>query len=48
MKHWAYILQKNFFDLHNPKNIYEQCVYNTEKKILYDVKRLDLETYNYE
>lgn len=48
MKHAAYMMQKNFFNLENKKNIYENCWYNLEKKILYDVSRLDLETYNYE
>ena len=48
LKHLAYILQKNFFKLENPKNIYEDCLYDTNKRLLYDVSRLDLETYNYE
>ncbi len=48
MKHHVYILQKNFFNLENSKNEYEDCFYNLKKKILYNASRIDLETYDYE
>lgn len=48
LKWHAYLLQKNFFKLENPKSKYENCFYNVEKRVLYDTTRMDLKTYNYE
>ena len=46
-KSFVYTYQKNFFNLSNPKNIYENCAYDLESKKLIDFNRIDLETYNY-
>lgn len=43
LKSEAYLFQKNPLDLHNPKNPYEDCYYDLDKKILYDYRRMDIE-----
>lgn len=48
LKGHVYLLQKNFFKLDNSRSKYENCFYNTEKRVLYDASRIDLETYTYE
>ena len=44
LKAQIYLTQKNFFNLKNPKNAYENAFYDLEEKKLYDFKRIDLAT----
>lgn len=46
-KSLIYTYQKNFFKLQNSGNKYENCTYDLEKKLLIDLTKIDLETYNY-
>lgn len=48
LKGQVYVYQQNPLKLSNPKNIYENCVYDLEAKKLIDFTRIDLETYNYQ
>ena len=48
LKQHIYLLQKNYLKLDNPENKYENCRYNLEHKKLYDAKKINLETYNYD
>ncbi len=43
----VYLHQKNFFDLHNTENIYENSWYDAQNKKLYDYDRLDIETFDF-
>ncbi len=43
----VYTFQKDFFKLSNPKNIYQNCIYDLESKKLIDFTRIDLDTYDY-
>lgn len=43
----VYTYQRNFFDLDNPKNIYQNSAYDLEVKKVIDFTRIDLATYNY-
>lgn len=43
-----YLYQNNLLKYNNLKNIFENCFYNTDKKIIYDHMKLDLETYEYQ
>jgi hypothetical protein len=40
-----YLYQKNFFNLKNPENIYENSFYDLDKQILYDFLKIDLRTF---
>jgi hypothetical protein len=42
----VYLFQANPLKLSNPKNMYENCYYDLESKLLYDYTRLDLETFD--
>lgn len=44
----VYLHQKNFFDLYNSKNQYENSWYDVLNKKLYDYDRLDIETFDFE
>jgi len=44
---YVYLHQKNFFDLHNTKNLYENSWYDVTNKKLYDFDRLDIETFEF-
>jgi len=43
LKSMLYIQQKNLFNLHNPKNIYETSIYDLKEKKLYDASKIDVE-----
>lgn len=43
----VYTFQKDFFQLSNSENTYENCLYDLEAKKLIDFTRIDLDTYNY-
>lgn len=38
-----YLYKKNFFDLHNPQNIYESSFYDLTDKKLYDFSKINIE-----
>jgi hypothetical protein len=42
-----YLYQYNPLGLKNQVNVYENCYYDLEKKLLYDYSRLDIETFNF-
>jgi hypothetical protein len=44
LKSEIYIFQKNFFELHNPINSYENAYYNLNEELLYEYDRINLET----
>ncbi|MFT4311556.1 MAG: hypothetical protein ACMXX7_02935 [Candidatus Woesearchaeota archaeon] len=44
LKSQIYLYQKNFFNLKNPGNKYENCYYDLKDKKLYDYNNADLET----
>lgn len=44
----GYLYQKKLFNYDNPQNPFENSFYNTDKKIIYDNMKIDLEKYNYE
>lgn len=44
----VYLHQRNFFDLNNKKNIFENSWYDLKNKKLYDFNRLDIETFQFE
>ena len=39
----VYLFQNNPLNIHNPKNIYENCYYDLEDKIIYDYSRIDID-----
>jgi len=43
----VYLHQKNFFNLENKKNIYENSFYDVLNKKLYDFDRLDIDTFDF-
>jgi trans-2-enoyl-CoA reductase len=43
-----YLYENTIFKYINDKNIFENCFYNLEKKVLYDHKKIDLDEYMYE
>jgi len=43
LKSEVYLFRKNPLNLSNPKNQYENCFYDLEKKLLYDYSRVDLD-----
>lgn len=47
LKGQIYLYQKNFFKLSAPENIYENCAYDLQSKLLVDLTKIDLDTYNY-
>lgn len=47
LKHQIYIFQQNFLKLPVSKNYYESKRYDLTNKILRDVSKIDLETYDY-
>jgi hypothetical protein len=47
VKGHVYLTILNPFKLSNPKNPYENCMYDLESKKLIDFTRIDLDTYNY-
>ncbi len=47
LKGQIYLYQKNFFELSTPENIYENSAYDLKSKLLVDLTKIDLETYNY-
>jgi len=47
LKGQIYLYQKDFFKLSAPENPYENCAYDLSKKLLVDLTKIDLETYNY-
>jgi len=44
LKSQIYLFQQNFFNLKNKENDFEDCFYDLDEKILYDFKRVDLDT----
>lgn len=46
LKTQIYLFQKNFFELSNKKNVYENAFYDLEEKRLYDFSRIDLPSLN--
>ncbi len=46
LKAHVYLHQKNFFNLDNPQNAYQNSWYDLEGKKLYDFNRIDLETFD--
>ena len=44
---YIYLLQRNFFNLQNPKNTYENSWYDGLNKKLYEFDRLDIETFDF-
>lgn len=47
LKGQIYMYQKNFFELSAPENSYENSAYDLSKKLLIDLTKINLETYNY-
>lgn len=43
----VYLHQRNFFELDNPKNIYQNSWYDALNRKLYDFDRLDIETFDF-
>ncbi len=43
----VYLYQKNFFDLCNPLNKYENSLYDPESKLLYDCTKVDMPTFRF-
>lgn len=43
----VYLHQKNFFDLHNPQNTYENSWYDLLSRKIYHFDRLDIETFDF-
>lgn len=44
----VYLHQKNFFKLNNKKNTYEDSWYDLKNKKLYDFKRINIETFDFD
>ena len=44
---YIYLLQKNFFEIENAKNIYQNCWYDMSAKKLYEFDRLDIDTFDF-
>jgi len=43
----VYLIQKNPLNLSNPKNQYENCFYDLERKLLYDYTQMDIDTFDF-
>jgi hypothetical protein len=48
LKSEIYLFQQNFFNLHNEKNLYDNCFYDLEENKLYEYNFLNLEAFKNE
>ena len=48
LKSEVYLFQKNPLNISNSKNKFEYCYYDLEAKVLYDYKRLDIDSFDFE
>jgi len=46
-KSQIYLFQQNFFNLDNPKNPYQNAYYDLERKLLYKLDEIDIDSFVY-